>query len=221
MNKWLQQLLVRMVSGMLFGFAFWVTFLFAPPILFSLLLGCIMLTILLFEWRNFFAPTTWQFWLVAPFYPVLPFILLMYLNHMPEYRVLLLLLFSIAFAYDTGSYIVGSLIGEHKIAPQISPGKTWEGFVGGYCIAYCAAATTFIEQCLWVSWPFIAIVTLMACVTLLLGDLFESLLKRNAYIKDSGDLLPGHGGFLDRFDGILLTGSLLFLLKDYLLALLL
>ncbi|MCL4380427.1 phosphatidate cytidylyltransferase [Candidatus Dependentiae bacterium] len=218
MTNWLQHFVLRAITGTLFGFVFWVIFLYAPPICFSLLLALITIVVLVFEWRNFFAPSSWQFWLIAPWYPILPFSLLIYLNHIEQYRILLFFLFAIAFAYDTGAYLVGSLIGEHKIMPHISPGKSWEGLVGGYTIACCATIIALTEQCLALHLLFILLFTAAVCTALLIGDLFESLLKRNARIKDSGDLLPGHGGFLDRFDGILFAGFLFFLARNVLLA---
>jgi phosphatidate cytidylyltransferase len=101
---------------------------------------------------------------------------------------------------------------------MVSPGKTWEGFLGGYLFALCGLRLWLWEyndqKPLW----FLAIFTLLICITSLLGDLFESWLKRRANIKDSGNILPGHGGFLDRFDGILFTVFFFFLFRSWLIA---
>jgi phosphatidate cytidylyltransferase len=140
----------------------------------------------------------------------------MYFNHTSEYRVLLLYLFILAFAHDTGAYIIGSLFGKHKIWPSISPKKTWEGFIGGYVFALIGMKTLLWEKGVTKSWSFVLIFALWTCFLVFLGDIFESKLKRRADIKDSGNLLPGHGGFLDRFDGILFAVFFFYFLRDWL-----
>ena len=110
----------------------------------------------------------------------------------------------ITFASDTAAYAVGSLIGRRRLAPSISPGKTWEGAVGGIIGAAVASAVFawFIELD---ALQLFAAVPLGAGLSVLgqLGDLTESWLKRKAGVKDSGNLLPGHGGILDRLDSLL------------------
>ncbi len=110
----------------------------------------------------------------------------------------------ITFASDTAAYAVGSLIGRHRLAPSISPSKTWEGAVGGVigATAVSAAFALFIEL---ETLPLAAAILLGAALSMLgqLGDLGESWLKRKAGVKDSGNLLPGHGGVLDRLDSLL------------------
>lgn len=209
-----RQLTLRIITGLLFGYIFWAIFLFTPAIVFSMLLAVILTVILLVEWHNFFSPKDWKFWAVAPWYPILPFALLIYMNHVPAMRPLLFILFLVAFSFDTGAYIVGTLVGKHKIAPTISPGKSWEGALGGYVSASIAILLTtnnYFADNPWIWSTKIMLLTGIICLLLLAGDLFESWLKRRAHIKDSSDLLPGHGGFLDRFDGILFAASVLFL----------
>lgn len=219
MNK-LSTFAKRVVTGLVFGIIFWAIFLYLPPIVFSGLLFAIAALIVVFEWRNFFLPYSYAFWAILPFYPVLPFALLIDMNHVHAYRPLLLFLFIIAFAHDTGSYLVGKLIGKHKIWPSISPNKTWEGFWGGYVFACIAMAFILWEQGLSMPFPAMFIFVLLTCTLSFLGDIFESYLKRRAHIKDSGDMLPGHGGFLDRFDGILFTAYFFFIFKNQILMLL-
>jgi phosphatidate cytidylyltransferase len=100
---------------------------------------------------------------------------------------------------DSAAYFVGRAWGRHKLAPAISPGKSWEGAVGGLsgALAYAIICGFFIQGIAWA--PFLAAAALLAMVSIV-GDLFESAAKRQAGVKDSGSLLPGHGGILDRVD---------------------
>jgi phosphatidate cytidylyltransferase len=103
---------------------------------------------------------------------------------------------------DTGAYASGLLLGKHKMAPRISPKKTWEGFAGSVLAATIAGvlvALFMIDQPVWVGLLFGVCLALAAT----LGDLSESLIKRDLGIKDISTWLPGHGGFLDRVDSVL------------------
>ena len=105
---------------------------------------------------------------------------------------------------DSGAYIVGSLLGRHKMVPRISPGKTWEGAAGGMLLTLVAAmimAHLFPFFGIW-RWTGLALVVVFFGTC---GDLTESLIKRQLGLKDSGHLLPGHGGILDRIDSMLLA----------------
>jgi phosphatidate cytidylyltransferase len=105
---------------------------------------------------------------------------------------------------DTGAYFAGSRWGRHKLAPRISPGKSWEGFAGGLAATLLAAAAAM--PVLGLPWHRLGDLMLLTGVAFLFsvaGDLFESLLKRHAGAKDSSDLIPGHGGVLDRVDSLL------------------
>lgn len=104
-------------------------------------------------------------------------------------------------ACDTGAYFVGSLFGRHKLIPHVSPGKTWEGLAGGVLGAVVAALA--LSGLLGLSVPVAIVLGLVVCVAAVSGDLCESLLKRAAGVKDSGHIIPGHGGILDRIDSIL------------------
>ncbi|MEO7252195.1 MAG: phosphatidate cytidylyltransferase [Arenimonas sp.] len=105
---------------------------------------------------------------------------------------------------DSGAYFVGSRIGKHKLAPRISPGKSWEGFVGGLLSSLLLACLAFALLGLSLdSLPALLLLTGVTTVFSVAGDLFESLLKRHAGSKDSSDLIPGHGGVLDRIDSLL------------------
>ena len=124
-----------------------------------------------------------------------------------------LCMFILIWLSDTGAFCVGSLCGKHKLFERISPKKSWEGFFGGllFCIAAGAAFHYLFDILdLWTSMLFGAIV----CVFGTWGDLVESLIKRSLGVKDSGNILPGHGGILDRIDSLLLVvpATILFLL---------
>jgi phosphatidate cytidylyltransferase len=205
----------RLVTALILGTGFWISYMYGPPILFSALLICIVAIIIVCEWRRLFNIKSWPFWVTMPFYPVLPFIFLIILNHNPVYHPLLFILFMIVFSFDTGSYIVGSLLGVNELCPDISRGKTWEGFFGGYLFACIGLFFVLWERGISKSWTCIMLFTAVVCCLSLLGDLFESWLKRRAGVKDSGTLLPGHGGFLDRFDGILFAVFFFYCFRDF------
>lgn len=206
----------RLCTGFVLGLLFWTLFAYLPPIYFSVVLGIILTLIIVYEWKNFFNVTHLSFWLIMPFYPILPFAFLIAMNQNAAHHALLFVLFIIVFSFDTGSYLIGSILGYHKIAPSISPKKSWEGVIGGWLFACVGLVLVLWELDKHKSPLFIAIFTLFVCLLSLVGDLFESYLKRRAGIKDSGTMLPGHGGFLDRFDGILFTVIFFYLFKDYL-----
>lgn len=126
------------------------------------------------------------------------------------YNPLLVLgLFIVIWIYDTGAYLFGTLFGKHKLFERISPKKTWEGAIGGGIVAVLSTTfilSNYIPQLSVIQW-FIASILIVVFGTF--GDLMESLLKRSAGVKDSGNILPGHGGILDRFDSAL-TASIVF-----------
>lgn len=105
-------------------------------------------------------------------------------------------------ANDSFAYIIGSVIGKHKLFPSISPKKSWEGFFGGMIMALITAwlLSMWLDTIRLQDWIVIA---LIASIIGTIGDLFESMIKRNLGIKDSGSIMPGHGGFLDRFDAFI------------------
>jgi phosphatidate cytidylyltransferase len=130
-------------------------------------------------------------------------------GHMGPAWVALVLV--VTFANDTGAYFAGRAFGRHKLAPAISPGKTIEGAVGGLAASLIAMfiargffmPTLTVRDCLMIGLP--------ASIVGPVGDLVESLIKRSAGAKDSGRLLPGHGGMLDRIDALLFTGAYVYL----------
>lgn len=115
-------------------------------------------------------------------------------------------------AADSFAYLGGSLLGRHKLAPVISPKKSWEGFIAGtlgsIVVWFILPVFTHNPYSIWVA----VFVGTLISVASLVGDLFESRVKREAHVKDSGTLLPGHGGILDRLDSTLLVSVVMFLL---------
>ena len=120
--------------------------------------------------------------------------------------VWLLLAIGATWAADVGAYAIGSVAGRRKLAPRISPGKTWEGAFGGFGGA--ALAVLGIAALFGLGRPEAAVAAVTIGPVALAGDLLESLLKRRAGVKDSGKLFPGHGGLLDRVDSLLAVAPL-------------
>lgn len=113
---------------------------------------------------------------------------------------------------DSGAYFIGRAFGKHKLWPAISPNKTWEGSIGGNIVAVIFAAIYIqFQPQLYSFWPMLCIALFLSIMGSL-GDLIESALKRYYGVKDSGKILPGHGGILDRFDSLLLVLPMLHLL---------
>lgn len=141
--------------------------------------------------------TIWYF-VALILYLGLPFYLLVNLYQTPTTQSLVLWSFGITIVHDAAAYVIGKLFGKHLLAPKLSPKKTWQGCAGGFgaLLLFMTYTTNFVLPLLF----FVTLILSFLCVT---GDLFESWLKRNAGIKDSGNLLPGHGGLLDRIDAVL------------------
>ena len=128
------------------------------------------------------------------------------LRAIPEHgRLAVFTVLLAVFASDAAAYFTGVLLGRHKLAPVLSPGKTWEGLVGGTVVAVLVPFFALYHQDFLTVGEAIAVGIVIAIVAPL-GDLFESALKRDMNVKDSGTLLAGHGGMLDRLDALLFTG---------------
>jgi len=111
---------------------------------------------------------------------------------------------AIVWAADSGAYFVGRKLGKRKLAPRVSPNKTLEGLLGGVLAGVAVGmAGALVAGATSAQLPWVALVALAAVLASVVGDLFESLLKRHVGVKDSGHLIPGHGGILDRIDGVL------------------
>lgn len=195
------ELAKRIVSGIVLAVA--VLFInYWNPISFAVMcaLGGI---VLLKEWHAL-TRTRGPLWLTAGIlYIGSALAVMIALRMRPEGMFIIYLLFLVVWAADIGGYIVGKLVGRHKIAPKISPGKSWEGLAGS--IAAVSGLLLVISTMgnigqMW--WIFVVMGALIAVIGLA-GDLFESSLKRHVGVKDSGTLIPGHGGLFDRVDALL------------------
>ena len=155
----------------------------------------------------------WAYTMLSQMYIALPFSLLNVLaftangSGMVAFNTLLpLSVFVFLWVNDTGAYCVGSLLGRHKLFPRISPGKSWEGSIGGavFVLAAAWAVSYFLDDVMLNLYEWLGL-GLVVVIFGTWGDLVESLFKRTLGVKDSGSILPGHGGMLDRFDSSLLA----------------
>ena len=149
-------------------------------------------------------------------YVALPFSLLSvaaYVHGYYSYQIVIGL-FLILWASDTGAYFAGIQFGKRKLFERVSPKKSWEGSVGGalLSLAFACLISCYFEDLEMWQWFVVSVITI---VTGTYGDLVESLFKRSMDIKDSGRKLPGHGGFLDRFDGLLLSIPFIIIFLKY------
>ena len=139
---------------------------------------------------------------------------LLFFVWIPKQPMMVLAFFILIWMSDTAAYVFGSLFGKHKLAPKISPGKTWEGFLCSCVItAGLAVGLSYIpyfQSAGFELWQWI-VIALLTEIFGLMGDLIESLFKRKAGVKDSGNIIPGHGGVLDRVDSILFATIPVFL----------
>ncbi len=199
----------RIITGSLIGTTLSSIFFFLPPTFTTILLLSCLIEILIFEMPRLLNYQKISSWIFTIFYPIFPFYLLITLNQSNQ-RMLLLFIFVVTFAHDIGAYFAGNFFGKHKLLPSVSPKKTWEGFVGGII-------AVFIMVVVFYKASFVALIlgSLAIACAATIGDLFESWLKRKASIKDTGTLLPGHGGLLDRFDSILFVAIIIYFLHYY------
>jgi phosphatidate cytidylyltransferase len=135
---------------------------------------------------------------------------IVYLKQMPQGNIWLLSVLLLTWAMDTGAYFAGRFWGKRKLLPLVSPNKTWEGFLGGFVLSELVVIIFGIEFATQTVgfgyWMFMGTLAILGAV---FGDLFISMLKRGAGVKDTGSLLPGHGGILDRVDSLLISAFVL------------
>lgn len=200
--------------------AFLVVSLFLPPLP-ILMLGCLWWLVSFWLMRQY--PQGTERWgnpaaiaLIGILVLVPGFVALLVLKNTANPDFLILLLFFLIWGADIGAYFTGRAFGKAKLAPEVSPGKSWEGFYGGLVIATLIGTAMFV----WLGKPdlvsalgFIWILCLLLVIVVsVLGDLVMSMFKRHRGVKDSSNLLPGHGGVLDRIDSLLSAGPVFALL---------
>jgi len=203
--------LVRMVSGLIMiGVALGAAY--EGRDFFALLVAAASV-VMFWEWRGL--TKTWGIkWAVGGFlYAAIPAVSLIWIRLVEpdnQFPKLLLWAFIVTWATDIGAYFVGKAIGRNRLAPSISPGKTIEGLIGGVVIAALLGGAWVWDQrlgrALFGAAPLFALAAQA-------GDLFESWIKRTAGVKDSSHILPGHGGVLDRLDGLVPVAVLTALLQ--------
>lgn len=166
------------------------------------------------EWRQMTRgrPRQARLALAGMVYLGVPVVCLAALRLRPGGLVLMLFLVALVSGCDVGAYLVGRLVGGPKLAPRISPGKTWSGAAGGLGCGLAGGVLVALAAGLRAELATIAALALLLAVVAELGDLAESAIKRRFGVKDTGRLLPGHGGLLDRFDGLLATAPVACLL---------
>ena len=196
----MRNVLIRTASGIVY-IALMVAAVFTPWVAVPLLL--FLAIVGLYEFYKL-CPNPKLRWL-GPIWILLPLCLL-FLIWIPKSPAQVLGFFILIWMADTAAYVFGSLFGKHKLAPSISPGKTWEGFLCSCVITVGLAIglsyIPFFQSAGLELWQWI-VIALLTEVFGLMGDLIESLFKRKAGVKDSGNIIPGHGGVLDRVDSIL------------------
>jgi len=149
---------------------------------------------------------------IGPIYICLPIAMLILIDMQQKGNIWILFLLAVIFANDTGAFYAGKTLGRHKLYREVSPNKTWEGALGGMILS-------LIIACIFLNISILKVHTLDMGILLLVfllsiatqvGDLVESMIKRTYGIKDSGGILPGHGGLLDRIDGLLFAVPVLY-----------
>ena len=168
----------------------------------GLMIPILMFTLLVISQKDFIKRSTSAVFITF-YLAVLGGFILLLANH-PDGASRIFALVALIACNDTFAYIAGVLIGKHKIAPSISPKKSWEGLIGGAIAAVIGGAAIF-HYLFETAWYVGALIGVMTVVTATCGDLIESAIKRDLAIKDMSNLLPGHGGIMDRLDSALFT----------------
>jgi len=194
-----------LVLGELIVVGFFLTYLFLPPVHFLFILAPFLLA--LFS-KSFDFKTIASYVFGSMTFLSLPCALMarMHETFGPE---MVLLVFLLLWTNDIFAYLTGSLLGKHKLFSRISPGKTIEGSIGGFVFTVIAMVI-FVHYVDWLPMAKGIGMATIAVVFGTLGDLCESMVKRQAGVKDSGKLIPGHGGILDRFDSVLFSIPFIF-----------
>jgi phosphatidate cytidylyltransferase len=154
--------------------------------------------------------------LLGLLYIVAPIALILFMDKYPNGNLWIFFLLATIILSDTGAFYAGRWFGRHKLYPTVSPGKTWEGAFGGLLLSLTTPLIFFFAfPAIFPLRKALFVLVLFLSVACQVGDLAESMLKRSSGLKDSGTLLPGHGGLLDRIDGLLFAIPILYLYLRY------
>lgn len=203
----LAQTAIDTIGGIILVAGTWQSIFFNSRCILAVYLLCIIIRMVFQLYRTGETPMRdLAYSMLGQMYVALPLALSMFIYAYSPAIVLSMFIF--IWLNDTGAFVVGSLLGKHRLFPRLSPKKSWEGFWGGLVICVIAAIMieTFLPDFFTAMNMLQAIVfSLVAVVFSTWGDLIESMFKRNFEVKDSGHLIPGHGGILDRIDSLLLV----------------
>ncbi len=181
------------------------------PLLVTLALTFSLIWLVVFYRRREEAFTSWAWTLAGVFYVGWMLSYFVALRRMDNGMEWVFFALFTAFASDTSAFFVGRALGKHPMAPSISPGKTWEGAIAGFLGAIVASSIlAIVFDNLPLAYAGAVALGFVISLFAQLGDLVESLLKRNLGVKDSGNLMPGHGGVLDRVDSVVFVGALVY-----------
>lgn len=218
----IKNFVIRTITGTLFFILLESIYWYSLPC-FCALLVLMFLEILMIEWPRLLPRLTFLSIAFTCVYPIIPmcsllFLTLLYYNTYPLIPLYPLL---VAWSADTGGYVAGKMFGYHKIYPSISPGKSWEGLAGSLgaiilcnlAVVYCFPAEQQISFFAYLtSAPFFIFVATLQTIGAFLGGTLISILKRRQGLKDTGSLIPGHGGLLDRFDSVFFVVILIWIM---------
>jgi phosphatidate cytidylyltransferase len=213
-GKWIIPILATIAGPLIIWFAHLKSFKFILSLMAFNLLASGLISLPQFKFNPDILKTVYKQMLAIVYIPIL-------LCHLVLIRdggdgiIWIFLLICIVFAGDSAAFYVGSYWGRHKLCPAVSPGKTVEGAIGGLLANTIAGGIIkhfFLSELPWIG-------TILLCLSIgiagQVGDLFESELKRAANVKDSGTILPGHGGILDRIDALLFAAPVAYFFRDY------
>ena len=203
------------------GIRTWIPMLLSVLLTLIGLLGALYIAFMVLAWLSCRSTTSFKTFVYAALltlYATAGFAALSVLRLLSGGYFYFLLVLVIPWMSDIGAYFTGMLFGKHKMAPVISPKKTWEGFFGGWAVSIGSSALLavignafVVSQGVWLDpFKYAAVAAVLAPVSVL-GDLLASRIKRHFGIKDYGNLMPGHGGVMDRFDSVVIIAPLLYL----------
>lgn len=212
--------IARLITGLFLILSLWLLLFILQPLFFAIAMICLIFGII--QELQKMMPSDLRLFFLLPWYPIMPCLMLIFLHQSSDYHRLVAYIFELVFTFDTACYLAGTTYSRfattHKIVPSISKGKSWQGFGGG--LIATTLVLWYIKQHNASHLLEIMLLSLIICSIAFVGDIFESYLKRSAGIKDSGTILPGHGGLLDRFDAILFVTYFFFVYKNYLIQIL-